>query len=128
MKQTTTVTGTQTQKPVIGGILNIVAGGWALMAVFGLVIAIFAVRLGDGSYWRGDYYYPYYTVFIQAILTVIAVYFFITGIISMIGGIYGLQRLKWGLAIAGSITAVLCCLPLGVASTVLTAISRDEFN
>jgi hypothetical protein len=46
----------------------------------------------------------------------------------IIGGIFALQRRRWGWALAGSIVAILGTLPLGVASTIFVAMSRDEFS
>jgi hypothetical protein len=50
----------------------------------------------------------------------------IPGLLALIGGIYARQRIKWVLAILGSI----CAIPvfLGVISTILVVTSRGEFK
>ena len=52
----------------------------------------------------------------------------IIGILAVIGGIYSLQRKKFGLAVTGSIAAFLPFSLLGLASIILIALSRDEFE
>jgi len=46
-----------------------------------------------------------------------------------VGGVYALQRKKWGLALVGSIAAF---FPpkwiLGIAAIVLTVLAREEFE
>ena len=58
----------------------------------------------------------------------------ILSILSLVGGIYAVQRRKWGLALAGSISAIFASIPLlgglpvGITATVLTALSKSEFE
>jgi len=46
----------------------------------------------------------------------------------LIGGIYAVQRRKWGLALAGSIAAIFGSTPLGIAAAIFTALAKDEFE
>ncbi|MFC2004598.1 hypothetical protein ACFLUY_00050 [Chloroflexota bacterium] len=41
---------------------------------------------------------------------------------------YALKRKKWGWALAGSIVAIIAILPFGIASTILVAIAKEEFE
>ena len=50
------------------------------------------------------------------------------GIVAIIGGIFAFRRKVWGLALAGSIAAIFGSTPLGIVSTIFTAISKDEFE
>jgi len=50
------------------------------------------------------------------------------GILPLLGGIYALQRRKWGLGLAGSIAAIFGSIPLGIVATVLMALAKDEFG
>jgi hypothetical protein len=49
-------------------------------------------------------------------------------VIALIGGIYALQRKKWGLVLAGSIAAIFSSTILGILATIFTAVSKDEFE
>ena len=118
----------KTWKPTVAGILDIVSGAVGLIAVFGLLIAIV---ITGGFYIPGTEQIP---KFVPSLLTGIAVPLAILLILSLVGGIYAVQRKKWGLALAGSISAIFASIPLlgglpvGITATVLTALSKNEFE
>ena len=118
----------KTCKPTIAGILDIVSGAVGLIAVFGLIIAI---SVTGGFYIPGTEAIP---KFVPSLLAGIAVPLAILSILSLVGGIYAIQRKKWGLALAGSISAIFASIPLlgglpvGITSTILTALSKNEFE
>jgi len=52
----------------------------------------------------------------------------ILGVLAIAGGVCALRRKGWGWALAGAIAAVIPFFPLGIASTILTVMARDEFE
>jgi hypothetical protein len=52
----------------------------------------------------------------------------VLGALAMVGGIYALQRRKWGPALAGSISATVFSPIMGTAAIIFTAPSRSEFH
>lgn len=118
----------KTWKPTVAGILNIVSGAVGLVCVFGLIIAI---GVTGGFYIPGTEQIPRFVPFL---LTGIAIPLAIVSILSLIGGIYAVQRRKWGLALAGSISAIFASIPLlgglpvGIISTILNALSKNEYK
>ena len=118
----------KTWKPTVAGILDIISGAVGFIAVAGLIIAI---GVTGGFYIPGTEYIP---KFVPSLLTGIAVLLAAFSILSLVGGIYALQRKIWGLALAGSISAIFASIPLlgglpvGIAATILTALSKDEFD
>ena len=66
--------------------------------------------------------------FTQTIIIILAVYLAIVGTLSLIGGLYSLQRKRWGWSLAGSVASTLGSTPLGIAAIIFIATSRDEFN
>ncbi len=119
-----------TWKPIVAGILDIIVGVLYFLGFFGVTIA--AIVIGSTSYWR-DYIepeiYPMSIGVLVGILIATSVYLLIVGILSLLGGISALQRKRWGLALAGSIAAVLgSTWVLGIIALVFTAMSKDEFD
>jgi uncharacterized membrane protein HdeD (DUF308 family) len=118
----------KTWMPTVAGVLNIIVGSLRLLAVFGIIIAIVAIY--GTSYWwdyiEGDMYPLTLGAFV-GILIVVAVFLFVAGILSFLGGISALQRKWWGLALAGSIASVFGPVLLGIPAIIFTVMSKDEF-
>jgi len=108
----------RTAMPAIAGALAIASAGLKLLALLGLVAAgIFMAMPASAG-----------LVAPLATLLVITIPLFILLVLAIIGGIFAIQRKMWGLALAGSIAAFLPFSLLGIASIVLVALSRDEFD
>jgi len=104
--------------PLIAGILAIIAGSLKLFAVLGLVaFSFFAIapptitRIGP------------LTLFLGAVIPLV-----ILVALAIVGGIYAIQRRRFGLALTGAIAALLPFSFLGLASIILLAISKEEFE
>jgi hypothetical protein len=107
-----------TAMPLIAGILAIVSGALKLFGVLGLIaFSFFAIapptitRIGPVILFLG--------VFIPLIILVV---------LAIIGGIFAIQRKRFGLALTGAIAALLPFSLLGIASIILVAISKEEFE
>jgi len=119
------------QKSTVGGILSIVAG--ALGLVGGLILLMVTLFMssafndtaifGDFSATNGQFL----TIF-SIIYGVAGVFCLIVGVLGIVGGIFSLQRKRWGWALAGAIAGCLSFLPLGVGAVVLVAMGRSEFS
>jgi hypothetical protein len=103
----------RTWKPTASGILAIIAG--ALQVLLGIVIA----AIGGITFlfgWAGIFATP----------------FIVLGIIAIVGGIYALRREVWGLALAGSICALIpLILPwsiLGILAVIFVSLGKREFK
>ncbi|MFC2013111.1 hypothetical protein ACFLUE_02360 [Chloroflexota bacterium] len=118
----------KTWKPVVAGILNIVAGAIHLIGFIGVIIAIFAIGSGIPLWQYAPETFPTAIGLAQTILIIVAVFTAIVGILPLVGGIYSVQRKKWGLAFAGSIAAIFGTAVLGLLAVIFTAMSRDEFE
>jgi hypothetical protein len=104
----------ETWKPTTAGTLNIIAG------CFGIAGGIYIANL-NGIEWN---FHP----IVIAIIGVIGVSRIALGVISLIGGIMARKRRLWEIALAGSITAILCAPPLGIISTVFVSLGKKEFE
>ena len=102
----------KTWKPTAGGILCIVAG--AIQVILGIVIA--AVGGIAGAQLLG-----------MGWLAAIGVPLIILGIIAIVGGVYALKRRIWGLALAGSICALVGPWFLGIPAIIFIILGKNEF-
>ena len=125
-----------TNKPVAGGILLIIA------AVFCLIASVFVIIFKSYSY-SYDYSYPYSSYSYFNWWIIIVVIFEIWGFaIGLAGGIFSLKRNHFPIAIIGaSFVLVAGCfdfigtfilgiiiLILGILSTIFIALSKNEFR
>ena len=112
----------KTGKPTTAGILNIITGGlgvlWAISNFIGFGVVSGGLGIPTG----------YIPGFVPGIVMGTAIVTLLIAVLALVGGIFGVQRKRWGWALAGSIAAIFAFLPLGIASTVLTSQSRGEFE
>ena len=116
----------KTWMPVVAGILDIVSAAFKLLGVLGVIIAGIVVPLNpyiDPAKAAGGV-----PVNVVALLLLAGIPLVIFLILALVGGIYALQRKKWGLALAGSIAALLPLSLLGIAAIILTTLSKNEFE
>lgn len=118
-----------TWKPVVAGILNIVLGIFILFGMF--IITGLMVAFGGGimSIVRIAEFMPLWlSGLVQGILIILAISLTVSSSLPLIGGIYAIQRKSWGLALVGSVVAILLVAPIGIISTILVALSKNEFK
>ena len=109
--------------------MNIVSGSLRVFSVIGLIIIITVVDT-----WKflmaviPPEYLPFVSPMVNTILTLLLVASITETVFPIIGGVFALQRRRWSWALAGSIVAIFGMLPLGVASTILVVMAKDEFE
>lgn len=109
----------KTWKSVVGGVCGIVAGAIGILT--GSLVGMF------GACW--PLLTPHMNPWQYGGFGFLGLPLFILGIVAIVGGIFAIQRRLWGMALAGSICAVLV-LPaflLGILSVVFVALARSEF-
>jgi len=115
----------QTAMPIVAGVLNIVHAVFGLLCLLGLIIAIITITSAGTAF-------PYHMWGAQAVplavLWGIAIPCAVSSVLSLLGGIYALQRKKWGLALAGSIAAIYPTFVVGTVAVILVALSKNEFE
>lgn len=117
--------------PTAVGVLSVVSGGLGLLIGAGIILM--AVFFGSLDFYEmySQEIFPYDNYpfdFLQAIFLGWGIITLLLAILATIGGIYALQRRYWGLALAGSIAAILVFFPTGIAAIIFVALSRNEFD
>jgi len=102
----------KTWKPTTAGILCIIAG--AIAVITGIVVT----AVGGIGWFFGI---PWFSAIGVPIIAV--------GIIAIVGGSYALRRRVWGLALAGSICALLGPWAiLGILAIIFVSLGKSEFE
>jgi hypothetical protein len=115
----------------VAGILAIVSGAsriiGSIVAVLGIMFFI-PVAMTQGPGPVPDM--PNWMIpgVLSTVLIIGGAFILVVGILSLVGGIYAIQRKKWGLALTGSIAAIFGSSVMGILATVFTAMSKDEFE
>ena len=118
-----------TWKPIVAGIINIIVGVFNLLGMLVIIMVLVAIGSGILALSTVINIMPMWLSGIaQGLLLIIAILLAIFSALPLVGGIYAVQRKNWGLALAGSIVAILSSTPLGIASTVLVALAKNEFE
>ena len=100
-------------KPTTAGILTLIAG--ALNVIVGILLIAVIEAVG------------FYTGFLG--LGAIGAPLIVIGVVSIVGGLFALQRKTWGIALTGAICALIPppVIILGILSIIFLALSRQEF-
>ncbi|MFC1988479.1 hypothetical protein ACFLVJ_01430 [Chloroflexota bacterium] len=107
----------KTSMPIIAGILLIVEAGFKLLVLLG--------TLGVSIFMIAPMSFPINTV---ALIPIVMVPLLAWAVLALVGGIFALQRKRWGLALAGAIVAILPFSLLGMAALILIILSKNEFE
>ena len=118
----------RTWKPKAAGILSIIAG--TIAAVIGLIV-VFLIWLGGAFL---EFFLKIASEPNQAIPAVasfeagILIVVLIIAALAIVGGIYALRRRIWGLALAGSICALVPLVIPGILAIIFVSLSKSEFE
>ena len=108
--------------PTVAGILNIITGA------FGLTGGLALIALGTlASGALEPFVFGMLPLIPLALFSALGLPLLLLGILTLVGGIYALQRKMWGLVLAGSIAAVLFSRVLGIPAIIFVALSKKEF-
>lgn len=118
-----------TWKPIVAGVLNVTVGVVTLMGTF--FMAMLLVGIGGGILAIGriaDLIPFWFSVSVEGFLVIAAIILVVLSALPLWGGIYAIQRKNWGWALIGSILAIFSSAIVGIISTVLISLSKDEFE
>jgi hypothetical protein len=107
--------------PTVAGILDIIAGVFALVGCLALSFGGYIVGTIPEA---NDAPLPA----VVTLLSTLSFGFLVIGLLAIIGGTFTLRGTKWGWALAGSIAATLAFPPLGIPAIVLTVLAEREIR
>lgn len=116
-----------TWKPIMAGILDIVGGAIGMVGGLYIVALTSLFRVINNIFHVNTVFLQQLEQVVSGIIAVPFILVFI-GIISIIGGVYSLQRRIWPFALAGAISSCIVFPFFGLPSIIITAFARDEFN
>ena len=104
----------------VSGVLCLVTGTWGVMSG----VLLLAITASYPTAWIQ------FNPFQALILNRLAPLGIALGAMAILGGVFALRRLRWGLALAGSICAAMIPPPffLGVLAIIFLAVSRLDFE
>ncbi|MDD4874141.1 MAG: hypothetical protein PHE15_04120 [Dehalococcoidales bacterium] len=113
--------------PVAGGILNIASGLIGLIATAFLVA--FSVTLGASIAREVLSSLGFLQIGIPiTIIWLFAIPMLIISVVSIIGGVYAVNKRNWGLALAGAMCSIVPSQVIGVIAVIFIVISKKEFK
>ncbi|MFH1381355.1 MAG: hypothetical protein ABIH70_00480 [Chloroflexota bacterium] len=118
-----------------GGILSIVSGGLGLlMTVWWLfAISMFKAIFNNPSFYgtSPDKLPPDFAAIMGIFLIFYAamgLFYALIGILAIVGGVFALQKKRWGVALAGAIGATIVFLPTGIPAIIFVSLGKQEFS
>jgi len=112
----------KTSKPIVAGIFNIIVGALGIISAISMFIGFTVVSGGRSIPGMGAI-----PAFVPGVILGTAIPSLILAILVLVGGIFAVQRMRWGWVLAGSIAAIFLFFLLGIPAVILTAISKNEF-
>ena len=114
----------------VGGILTIVSGSLAVLSVAMALFSIYTFRfmfsrpLPPAPYELPPEFLTIMTVFYG----VFGLFFALSGMLRVIGGVSALKKKRWGLALAGAIAGTITFMPVGIPAIIYVTIAKQEFS
>ena len=116
----------QSWMPAVAGALSITSGTLGIIGIaFLIAFGIFGREIAREALISIGFLQ---NVIPLRIIGFISIPLFIVNIVSIIGGIYAVQKKYWGLALAGAVCAIVPAQLLGILSVVFIALSKKEFE
>ena len=110
------------------GILSIISGVFGLMGMIIIILMIFMFRSLIGLEEIDPGTDALVMGWMIGIYAVSAAFAGIFGVLSIIGGVYALQRRYWGLALTAAILATINFFPTGIPAVIFAALGKSEFE
>ena len=108
--------------PVVAGVLNIVSG---VCAFIGAGAVVFSTAMMNSVPDLRDEDVPLEVL--TWMMGSLGVFLAVLGVVSIVGGVFGIRRRGFGWAMAGSIASLFSVMPFGLAALILVLVGEREF-
>jgi hypothetical protein len=121
--------------PVVAGLLNIVSG--ALGVLVGLCMSLRGLAFTTAQAAQGiaprvaphaGAYPQMPHLFFPGMGIAFGIALLVIGVLAILGGVYALKLKTWGLALAGSIAAVITGPVIGLLALIFVVLGREDFR
>ncbi len=121
--------------PIVAGLLDIVSGAMGVVVGLCMSLRMFAVRAAQAAPGVAPRVGPHAGTFPQmphmffpGMGIALGVALLVIGVLAIVGGVYALRLKVWGLALAGSIGAVITGPVIGLLALIFTVLGREDFR
>jgi hypothetical protein len=125
--------------PVVAGILDIVSGAVGVVMGLFMALPLHAARVAQAAPGAAQKIAPRVAphlgafpqmphLFFPGMGLALGITIAVIGVLAIVGGIFALKNKVWGLALAGSIGAVLTGRLLGVLALIFIVLGRKDFE
>ena len=116
----------------VGGILCIVSGAFCVFHLAWTAFTIYMVEFMFDRPFSPNFpthpfppdFYTFMTIFYGAI----GLFFTLSGILAIVGGVFALKKRRWGMALAGSVAGTFTFFPVGIPAIIFIAMAKQEFS
>ena len=121
--------------PVVAGLLDIVSGALGVVVGLFMSLRVFALKAAQSATGAAPRVFPHAGTFPQmphmffpGMGIALGIALLVIGILAIVGGVYALRLKAWGLALAGSIAAVITGPVIGLLALIFTVLGREDFR
>ena len=121
--------------PVVAGLLDIVSGALGVVVGLFMSLRVFALKAAQSATGAAPRVFPHAGTFPQmphmffpGMGIALGIALLVIGVLAIVGGVYSLRLKAWGLALAGSIGAVITGPVIGLLALIFTVLGREDFQ
>ena len=121
--------------PVVAGLLDIVSGSLGILVGLCMSLRMFALKaaqaasgVAPGIAPHAGKYPQMPHMFFPGMGIALGIVLIAIGVLAIVGGAYALRLKVWGLALAGSIGAVITGPVIGLLALIFTVLGREDFQ
>ena len=125
--------------PVVAGLLDIVSGALGIIVGLFMSLRVLGIRAAHAAAGAAPGVTPRVAphagalpqmphMFFPGMGIAFGIALLVIGVLAIVGGVYALRLKAWGLALAGSIGAVITGPIIGLLALIFTVLGREDFR